>query len=219
MRGSYRSPHAVRTSAQLLANAGQAGIKVLHQPRLNHLVRQRQLQSPGHAGSFLALYKGTERNSTRREPTNKLPRAAHQNPEPDPEAAPRLLPGCPDGQDPSRSAVGSARRRGLNHVGLARVRLSPPGRSAASTQPLSRGAQHASRPGVPSAPCRGERLPPGGPHFPLRPRFRSADHFRSPVLPCSVLRRKPRFLQSAPQALGSASERPETWTGKLRHRH
>ena len=45
------SPHAIRTSTQLLVDSGQKSIKVLHQPYC-HLIHQRQLQSPGHPGSF-----------------------------------------------------------------------------------------------------------------------------------------------------------------------
>lgn len=48
------SPHAIGTSTQFLADPRQTSIKVLHQPRFNHFIRQRQLQSPGHPGSFLA---------------------------------------------------------------------------------------------------------------------------------------------------------------------
>ncbi|TNN57207.1 hypothetical protein EYF80_032541 [Liparis tanakae] len=43
-------PHAVRPGAELLADARQTGIEVLHQSGLDHLVRERQLQSPRHGG-------------------------------------------------------------------------------------------------------------------------------------------------------------------------
>lgn len=48
------SPHAIGTSTQFLADPRQTSIKVLHQPGFNHFIRQRQLQSPGHRGPFLA---------------------------------------------------------------------------------------------------------------------------------------------------------------------
>lgn len=49
-RGAVSLPHAVGPGAQLLPDAREAGIEILHQPRLDHLVRQRQLQGPRHPG-------------------------------------------------------------------------------------------------------------------------------------------------------------------------
>lgn len=45
---SHSVPHAVCPSTKLLANAGETGIEVLDQSRLDHLIRERQLQSPRH---------------------------------------------------------------------------------------------------------------------------------------------------------------------------